>query len=380
MKNDSLLKVLDFTKLDRCVGIIILSAFFLFQSLSAQTTAFNFQGRLNDGSAPANGHYDLQFKLFNLFAGGIQIGPTVDRVDLVVVNGTFSTALDFGSAAFSGGDRFIEISLRPNGSPNAYVVLGARQQIQSVPFAVRSMGATQAENATNAQNATNAAALGGLSASNYARLNFQNSGDLQTSGAAAFGSAAPNTKLTLSGGPTWTSNGWTASMNMQNGAAMGWEPNASGQRFGIGQSNNGLYFFRTYADFGQTNPPAQIDLTINDNGSLVQPAEVGGLVKAMVAVTAGGVIARCYNGTTGSSSCAGFSIVLGSTDGEYNVVLPVSFVNRFWLVNPDTSFVQNGNTDTNTASTGISNLPNSLRVFMRKNGTPTNLPFHLFVF
>lgn len=31
----------------------------------AQTTAFNFQGRLNDGANPANGRYDLQFKLFD---------------------------------------------------------------------------------------------------------------------------------------------------------------------------------------------------------------------------------------------------------------------------------------------------------------------------
>ncbi len=32
-------------------------------SAAAQGNAFSFQGRLNDGSNPANGSYDLQFRL-----------------------------------------------------------------------------------------------------------------------------------------------------------------------------------------------------------------------------------------------------------------------------------------------------------------------------
>jgi len=102
----------------------------------AQTTAFNFQGRLNDGTSPANGIYDLQFKLFDAITGGAQIGATVEKPNTMLVNGVFSTPLDFGAAAFSSGNRFIEISVRPNGSPNAHIILGARQQILSVPFAV----------------------------------------------------------------------------------------------------------------------------------------------------------------------------------------------------------------------------------------------------
>jgi hypothetical protein len=129
-------------------------------SAQAQTTAFNFQGRLNDGNNPANGRYDLQFKLFDAIAGGNQVGATVDRPNLLLINGVFSTTLDFGSAAFSGGDRFIEISLRPsvpaNVTPNAFIILGARQQIMSVPYSVKSLNATNADNATNAVNSTNA--------------------------------------------------------------------------------------------------------------------------------------------------------------------------------------------------------------------------------
>src|SRR5690606_6114271 len=131
----------------------------------AQTTAFNFQGRLNDGGAAANGSYDLQFKLFNTIAGGTQIGATINRTNVQLINGVFSLPLDFGAAAFTAGNRYLEIAVRPAGSPNAHVVLGARQQILAVPFAVQAANAqnavsaavaADAVNAVNATNATNA--------------------------------------------------------------------------------------------------------------------------------------------------------------------------------------------------------------------------------
>lgn len=164
-------------------------------AINAQTTAFNFQGRLNDGANPANGNYDLRFKLFDAIVGGTELG-SIDRPNLQLINGVFSTALDFGPLAFqNSGDRFLEIAVRPAGSPNAYIVLGARQQLLSVPFAVRATNSTSAVNAANATNATtaqNSLSLGGVSASNYAKLNSANSGDFQTDGnirqsAGAFG-------------------------------------------------------------------------------------------------------------------------------------------------------------------------------------------------
>ena len=39
---------------------------FIVAALSwAQTTAFTYQGKLTDAGNPANGNYDLQFKLFD---------------------------------------------------------------------------------------------------------------------------------------------------------------------------------------------------------------------------------------------------------------------------------------------------------------------------
>ena len=163
----------------------------------AQGNGFNFQGRLNDGANPANGRYDLQFRLYDAIAGGNQIGPIVSN-NTVLINGVFSVTLDFGGAAFNTRNAiFIEIAIRPNGSPNAYTILGPRQQLTVVPFAVRATNATNAETATNAGNAqtafnafnadtaTNALSFDGLPSSGYAKLNVPNTGDLRTTGALA---------------------------------------------------------------------------------------------------------------------------------------------------------------------------------------------------
>ena len=40
----------------------------------AQGTGFNFQGRLNDGTNPANGRFDLQLRLYDAVAGGNPVG------------------------------------------------------------------------------------------------------------------------------------------------------------------------------------------------------------------------------------------------------------------------------------------------------------------
>ncbi len=40
----------------------------------AQTSQFTYQGKLTDAGVPANGQYDLTFKLFDFLSGGTQIG------------------------------------------------------------------------------------------------------------------------------------------------------------------------------------------------------------------------------------------------------------------------------------------------------------------
>ena len=53
---------------------------------AAQSTAFTYQGSLDDGGAPASGLHDFRFRLFSVASGGTPIGSTlcVDNVSVVV--------------------------------------------------------------------------------------------------------------------------------------------------------------------------------------------------------------------------------------------------------------------------------------------------------
>ena len=294
-----------------------------------QGNAFSFQGRLNDGNTPANGAYDLQFKLYDAIAGGNQIGSMVDRPNTVLANGVFSVTLDFGPAAFNNpASVFIEIAVKPNGSPNAYTILGPRQQLTVVPFAVRAMNATNADNATNAQNAVNAnhsastdiatfaydatnatnannsLNLGGVAASGYARLNFANTGNLTVTGnLVANGSSSVAGDLLVAGNSTSSGNVTLIS-----------------------------------------------DILLTGNARSIS-SESNGFVKAMIAFdgTNGGGVVRCYNGITNSSTGnCGFTVsfpIIGVF--RINFGFPVS--NRFITVTPR-YFGTGGNTNNSGAN------------------------------
>lgn len=105
-------------------------------ALEALGNAFTYQGRLTDGQAPANGTYDLRFILFDADSGGVQVGSTVEKADVVVTNGLFTTELDFGAPAFDGNARWLEIAIRPGNQTGTYTVLSPRQPITPVPYAL----------------------------------------------------------------------------------------------------------------------------------------------------------------------------------------------------------------------------------------------------
>jgi formylglycine-generating enzyme required for sulfatase activity len=101
--------------------------------LHAQGTAFTYQGRLLDNGQPATGLYNLSFRLYDDAVSGAPQGDKFSSTT-AVSNGLFTVALDFGDQ-FSGRDRWLEISVRTNGS-GAFTTLTSRQQITATPYAV----------------------------------------------------------------------------------------------------------------------------------------------------------------------------------------------------------------------------------------------------
>jgi hypothetical protein len=120
-----------------------------FATAQAQGTAFTYQGRLNNGSALANGSYDVTFTLFNANASGVVIAGPMTNSATVVSNGLFTTTVDFGAGVFTGSSNWLEIAVRTNGS-GAFATLSPRQQLTPTPYALYAPNAGAALTAGNA--------------------------------------------------------------------------------------------------------------------------------------------------------------------------------------------------------------------------------------
>ncbi len=313
---------------------------------AAQGNAFNFQGRLNDGTNPANGSYDLQFRLFNAITGGNPVGTVAERPNTPLINGVFSVNLDFGATAFNSPNAvFIEIAVKPSASANAFTVLGPRQQLTVVPFAVRANNATNADNSTNSVNSQNA-------------VNSVNSQNAQNAN---------------------TLNGLGSSDFIRNSVA----PIAN-QNFNI--VGNGVINGTLYVAGATTigSPTITSNLSVSGNiataGVATQPSNKGGFVKAMLFADENGVIQRCYNGVTGASTGNCGITISHPNAGIYDVDFPFPITDRFYSVTAEA-----GSTVTLTASFATFPTLNSIRVFINITdidhvGSRTDGDFMLIVY
>lgn len=84
----------------RCLSFFLTAAVWsgIVSTAAAQSTAFTYQGSLDDAGAPANGLHDFRVLLFNAASGGVVVGlpQCADNVD--VIDGVFTLQLDFGQA------------------------------------------------------------------------------------------------------------------------------------------------------------------------------------------------------------------------------------------------------------------------------------------
>jgi uncharacterized repeat protein (TIGR03803 family) len=110
-------------------------------SARAQGTAFSYQGRLNDGSGPANGFYDIRFMILDAPTNGNLISGPLTNSSTGITNGLFAATLDFGSNVFTGPDRWLQLDVRTNGG-NAFTTLLPLQLIQPIPYAIMANSAS----------------------------------------------------------------------------------------------------------------------------------------------------------------------------------------------------------------------------------------------
>lgn len=100
-------------------------------------TAFTYQGQLYDVGYPANGKYDLAFKLYDANAGGNKVGTDVNVADVNVIDGYFTVKLDFGDV-FDGNALWLRTGVRPGvqDDPCVYTLLNPRQEVTPTPYAI----------------------------------------------------------------------------------------------------------------------------------------------------------------------------------------------------------------------------------------------------
>lgn len=177
------------------------------------TTAFTYQGQLKQSGAPVDGVVDLRFWLYDgpdpRF--GILVAGPVNVTNVAVANGLFSAKIDFGAAAFSG-DRWLQIAVASPAGSGSFTILTPRQALTPTPFAIQTRG-----------------------------IFVNDPGDI------GVGTTVPDGKLHVSSGPAWTDNGWRKSLTLDAGAAIELGRGTT-TKFGVGVTQNTLYFFRTTSD------------------------------------------------------------------------------------------------------------------------------------
>jgi hypothetical protein len=102
-------------------------------------TDFTYQGRLRDGDEPVNGTCDMAFRLFDGIGPGDR--PVGDPISLKVPvsDGLFTVELDFGSTAFRGDARWLDVTVQCPGDKEP-TNLG-RQELTAVPYALYALEA-----------------------------------------------------------------------------------------------------------------------------------------------------------------------------------------------------------------------------------------------
>ncbi len=110
-------------------------------SAIAQTplgSGFTYQGQLKRLGNSLNDIADFEFTLWNATTGGATVSAVAAHPGVDVVNGLFTVQLDFGSAAFTGDARWLEIAVTypVGGVP---VTLSPRQPITPAPYALHAL-------------------------------------------------------------------------------------------------------------------------------------------------------------------------------------------------------------------------------------------------
>lgn len=107
-------------------------------------SAFTYQGELQTAGEPTTADCDFRFTPFAVETGGDPVAGQVELTAHPVVEGIFTTSLDFGPSIFDGQELWISIAVRCPTATGDYQLLSPRQPITPAPYAIRALNGSGA--------------------------------------------------------------------------------------------------------------------------------------------------------------------------------------------------------------------------------------------
>lgn len=102
----------------------------------AQSTAFTYQGLLQNDGAPVDARCDFEFRLFDALSAGEEVADAKSVAALQVTRGVFTASVDFGAEAFPDEDRWLQIAVRCPAGQGELTALAPRQPVTRAPYAI----------------------------------------------------------------------------------------------------------------------------------------------------------------------------------------------------------------------------------------------------
>ncbi len=262
------------------MGFCVLGA--ISATSSAQTpltSEWTYQGALDFEGTPLNETVDLQFTLWDADTSGNQVGTTLSAGAVPVVDGRFTVALDFGTNAFNGDARWLEIAVARTDAP--MVSLSPRQPLTVAPYALQTRGfvmdqfgsATVGPSEDNRATGLHSTVSGGVNNEASGGATVSGGSGNRALGASTIAGGSSNTitvlggRSTISGGRSNTSSGEFGVIGGGEGNSVtdlfalvaGGEENVASNRYAAvgGGRNNTASGFGAVVPGGESNIAAQ---------------------------------------------------------------------------------------------------------------------------
>jgi hypothetical protein len=108
-------------------------------------STFTYQGQLRNAGQLVNGNVDVRFTLWDSDVGGTQIGNANSFTNYPLTDGRFALGLNFGTGAFNGDQRWVQVEFRNPAGSGQYLTLAPRDKILAAPYALYALNSTASQ-------------------------------------------------------------------------------------------------------------------------------------------------------------------------------------------------------------------------------------------